>query len=276
MKSFFLFLIAIFFNFNSINPLLAQQSYPGLEDVTWETGQVIGISEMKSDPSTFIFEAGTGSRYGHVGIIAIEDTKVFVYESTPPVAQRTLLSTFLSKTNKNSDGILEATIIAPIVPLRSQESLKLIRAMKKAVKKEVPYNFSVIINDESMNCSEFVYKMFQNIKITIGEIETFSQMNINGFQGQLINFFGANNNISPQSKIITPVSVINSPTFKVVKANLPVNKLISEFEIFNSWKNQNGFDELAQMMGLPVDEILLMEEIAMQESYRTYPQNWRQ
>lgn len=65
---------------------------------------------MKSDPSTFIFEAGTASRYGHVGVIAVIDSEVYVYEATPPIAQKTKLSYFLGLTNKNLNGILEATV----------------------------------------------------------------------------------------------------------------------------------------------------------------------
>ena len=39
------------------------------QDLPLKTGQIIGISEMIKDPSTFFFEAFTGSRYGHIGVI---------------------------------------------------------------------------------------------------------------------------------------------------------------------------------------------------------------
>ena len=275
MKYFFklcILLLLVIFNTNSV---FAATSFPGLETITWKTGQVIGVSEMKSDPSTFLFEAGTGSRYGHVGLVVVEPDGVFVYEETPPNAQKSKIADFLARTATSTDGKLEATVIEPTLELNPADQEKLIATINEIIQKKTPYNFKIAMNADSMNCSEFVYHAFQSIGRNVGEIEPFSAMNIHAFQGMLMRFLGTGDGLNAQSKIVTPLSVIQSSSMRVVQANLPVDQILSEATILSAWTTEGGLDEFVQMIGLPTSIIEQLKTSASTQPYRPFPPSWR-
>ena len=88
----------------------------------YQTGQIIAISETNYDASTFFFEAFTGSRYGHIGIIVVEDGEVVVYEANPPFTQKNSIEDFL-KRSRDEKGDFQATVLK-VIPALSESELK--------------------------------------------------------------------------------------------------------------------------------------------------------
>ncbi len=84
------------------------------DNFSWRTGQIIGVSEVSFDASTFLFEIATGSRFGHVGIVYIDaNNEVLVLESSPkdrevPTSKNGVkiskLKDFLNKSKVVEDG----------------------------------------------------------------------------------------------------------------------------------------------------------------------------
>lgn len=258
--------------------LVHSEGKSGFEGMAWKTGQVLATSEMSFDPSTFFFETGTGSRYGHIGVIVAPETgatleNTFVYESTPPFAKKTPLLEYLERAAKTEAGAIEATLLEPIRALTAKESKTLVKAMNDVVKKGTPYNFSVVMSDGSLNCSEFVRKAFTAIGREAGVIEKFSDMNLRAFDGKLLPLFGKN--AAPDAHVVTPVAIVQSPELRVVKANLPVGSLMSEAEIYAIWKKRGGLRALSDLMGIPMSTLAEIEPLASNKPYRTFPAGWR-
>ncbi len=247
--------------------------------VKWKSGQVIGVSEVNSDPTTIIFELGTGSRYGHVGVVYVEGpavqgdlNNVFVYEASPPNVQKTKLTDFLQRASTDSKSKPEFTLIELKKELTSDEVKKLNGFMEEAIKKKVPYNFSMEINPNTYNCSEFVMRSFESAGIKVGEIEKFSDQNINALQGQLMNIY--NGAKDPNMKVITPVSVMNSNGFQAVAADLPLGKIISEKEVADAWTHAGAMGGVIDALGLPSSMQEQIAQLASSEPYRAFPSSW--
>lgn len=247
---------------------------------TFQTGQIIAISEMNSDPSTVFFEAGTGSRFGHIGIMAKQGRKIFVYEANPPQVQRTPLEDFIARSLVNKNKMV--TVVELVQPLTKEEGAKLIEHMHREVANETPYNFSMVVNPDSVNCSEFVMKAFKAIgRNGVGEIETVSEMNLNSMGGALAALWERSGPLpKPTQKVISPVSIVNSKQVRVLASNLPVDKLLSDFEILSAWIDGGGIESLANLLEIDGDELMAQAKMALEMAskvpYRAYPKKWRE
>ncbi len=250
--------------------------------VEWKSGQIVAISEMLSDPSTFIFEIHTGSRYGHIGIIYVEaDQKVSVYESAPPEGVRKVsLANYLANATQ-SKGQPEFTLLEPIAPLSPDEIVNLHAAMEGLL--GIPYNQFAKMTKGLLNCSEFVQKSFEQMgRNHIGEIQSLTDMNTAGkVATQLLQISEmAGENYEPTDKFISPVSIVNSKNVKMLVADLPVGKLISEDEVVKTWKARGGVRAFESMivdyagLKLPSGWRAALNS-PTKTIYRDYPPNWR-
>lgn len=245
--------------------------------IEFRTGQVIAISEMNADPTTLFFEAGTGSRFGHVGIVVVEDGKPYIYESNPPAVQRTGLAKFLKRSLVGQ--LHMSTLLEPVVPLTAAEQTALIKTVRASVAAGTPYNFSMVLNDGSVNCSEFVYKTFLAIgRKGFGEVETMAEMNLNSMSGFLMQLWLRTGDAPrPQDKVLTPVSIVNSKNLSVIASNLPVNQFISDQEILKAWLAGGGIKTLGALLDNDEFETTceaLLGTVAT-KPYRAYPAGWR-
>ncbi len=243
----------------------------------FKTGQVIAISEMSFDPTTLFFEAGTGSRFGHIGIVVVEGGKTYVYESNPPAVQRTSLAAFLKRSLVLKRHM--ATVLEPVVPLTLAEQTALTNSVRASVAAGIPYNFSMVLNEGAVNCSEFVYKTFLGIgRDGFGQVETMAEMNLNSMSGYLLQLWSMSGEPpDAEDKVLTPVSIVNSKKLTVIASNLPVNQLISDQEILRAWIDGGGIANLGAL--LDVDGFERTCEVLLgsvsTKPYRAYPKSWR-
>ncbi len=259
------------------------------QDLPLKTGQIIGISEMIKDPSTFFFESFTGSRYGHIGVIGDkENGRWQVYHSNPPAVQKSDISDFLER-SRDASGKFNYTIVEPASPLSNGEEKVLIDQMRRML--GTPYNYEQYLNSHSVNCSEFVYKAFQNIgREKIGEIEKIiDDTNFKSFDGALYGLYANPAVTLPKDAYgITPVSIINSPKVRVVRARLPVERLLSDREIYESWEKGGGLKAFERALGpiaalhkINIDDFMKKLDTASHrpralQPFRPYPLSWRQ
>ncbi len=259
------------------------------QDLPLKTGQIIGISEMIKDPSTFFFEAFTGSRYGHIGVVGEkENGRWQVYHSNPPAVQKSDISDFLDRSRDDS-GKLNFTLVEPAAPLSTGEEKALLDQMRRML--GTPYNYEQHLNKHSVNCSEFVYKAFQNIgRKRIGEIEKIiNDTNFKSFDGELYGLYGNTAIAIPKNAYgITPVSIINSPNVRVVHAQLPIERLLGDREIYKSWEKGGGLEAferamrpIAPLHKINIDVFMKKLDKASHrpealKPFRTYPLTWRQ
>lgn len=270
MRFFIACLVPLFF---SISTAWATPSFEH-EKFNYETGQIIAVSETNYDASTFFFEAFTGSRYGHIGIVVVENGQVMVYESNPPHAQKTEIAAFLSR-SRDEKGNFQATVLKLVKPLTATESASLVKAAKEIVAKKVPYNFEQTMNDKSLNCSEFVFKVFNSIKRTdVGEIQTIADLNRNSFGGQLLQYWEmlTDEPIDEEAKYVSPASIVFAKSTEAVAANLPHDRIISDKEVFAGWSTKSALITLdEQLFGTGDIEALKaqFEMIASDQPYKT-------
>lgn len=221
-------------------------------DVEWKTGQVLLISEPAYDPSTLIFELATGSRYGHVGVVSVEEDGVFVYHSDPPQANKIQLEEFLART-QDINGDYNYTLAESAKSLSKSEQVELVSEMNRLVTLPTQYNFSQVKSDEgAMNCSEFVHYSFKSIGRSFGKYTTYSDLNFNGFDGMLLQFAqDMGIQFDEKSLFLSPMSLLLYGDLKVVESTVPY-QVISEKEILTAWNESIPlalvFDD---MLGFP-------------------------
>ncbi len=244
------------------------QSYKEIKKLNLQTGDIIGISETLADPSTIFFESGTGSRYGHVGIIVKEKLKesdheesLLVYHANVPIVQKTSLKSFIGRSAKsNPKGLF--TIVRLKVPLSDDEKIKLVSEMTVSMFKPTLYNSSQVLNDETVNCSEFVYKSFQKIGRNVGSIQKMKDLNLAAFNLKLINAYSYGEPTDCEAEVVTPLSVIRSETTELVYSSTPNENIknYSDFELLSIWTKEGSLDLLKQLTELPVEELGIPSE----------------
>ncbi len=245
------YFIAIFIFF--LFPKIQAQVPSELTNFPWKTGDIIGGSELFYDWTTFFFEAATGSRYGHVGLVSVEANGIFVYEENDPHAQKTRLDVFLGRFGKDATTKKTlVTIVRPRKALSSSEIAKLLATARWAVDKKIPYNYSQMMNDQSLNCSEFVSALYKAIGRQVGLIEKMGSLNINAFAGIILKAWEIDNdvNVDLNNPALSPMSVMRSPQLYPVYANLPLTYL-SDFQIYSMWKAEGFIEELSKATKVP-------------------------
>lgn len=247
-KGAYFFIIAIICFFQSVFAKIPDE----FRNFPWRTGDVIGVSELFYDWSTFFFEAATGSRFGHVGIVSVETSGIFVYEENDPYAQKTALDTFLERAGKDPiTKMTLATIIRPKRALSNIEIKKLLWTANWATEKKIPYNHSQMMNKESLNCSEFVRMAFKNAGREVGQVERLGDLNINAFSGLLLKAWEYDaGKINPNNLVVSPMSVMSSPEFYPIYTHLPMYYL-ADRQIYMMWKSEGFIEELSKQTSIP-------------------------
>ena len=215
----------------------------GLADHQWKTGQVVAISELIHDSSTFFFEAATGSRFGHIGVIVVNDGKASIYHSDPLLkgAGVDAIENFIAR-SEDLSGKFNYTILE--AQLDEAAAKQIAKRAALIVKKKVPYNFDQVYLDDGskLNCSEFVYRVLDG---RVGEIQTVGEaINVGALNGGLVKLgemTGGGPTPKPSDRIVTPLSIVKSPALKVIKSTLPFAKPLSDSEIFAAWDEAGGF-----------------------------------
>ena len=137
---------------------------------TPQTGDIIAHTSQSSQSK--MIQVGTMSKYSHVGVIFVNRDQVYVFEATG----RTKYSTLENFIKRGEDG--KFTI------LRYDEQGGLTDKQKNALRRTTPkykgsrYDLAFKWSDDKMYCSELVWKMYEDIGITLSKTRTMRSYNI--------------------------------------------------------------------------------------------------
>ena len=223
-----------------------------LRNFKFETGQVIGISEMLHDPLTLFFEVATGSRIGHIGTVLVTPRGIEIVQSDFRRNGVTLESVeeFLERA-MDIHGNAHYVIASPRVPLTEDQKASLLQSARRFLGAGIQYNVSQTVDNtgKTMNCSEFEYFLFQDAGLKpIGSLQTVgTDMNLQGFNGALLAYYRRlrGSEPDPRASAISPISVIKSPELMVAAATLNIWRTVSDLEIRNAWEDGGGLLALA-------------------------------
>ncbi|MFA6092407.1 MAG: YiiX/YebB-like N1pC/P60 family cysteine hydrolase [Elusimicrobiota bacterium] len=247
-------------------------------DLPYRTGQVIALSERGGAPGTMFFEGFTGSPYGHVGVLACEGPEVYVYHAVSPAVQKVSLKDFLLQASGGDPDSARFTLAELARPLSSREEKALVAEMESSVG-NIPYNYSMVMNDCSANCSEFVHKEFAAIgREGVGEPEPLANMNKDAFGGLLAEAWerATGQPLAAQGLGLSPAAVINSPALRIVHEGLVTGRLLSDLELFRLWKHGDALERFAQFFHLSAQRLSKAARSRRGRSpYREYPSGWR-
>jgi hypothetical protein len=209
-----------------------------------------------------------------VGVVSVEEGGVFVYHAAPPAVQKARLDDFLLR-GRDARGEAPYTLVEPARPLSPRERAALVESME-AMRGKVPYNRSMVANDCSVNCSEFARKAFQSIgREDVGVPEPLSGMNAESFSGLLAEAWrrATGTDLPPGDSLgVSPASVVNSPGMRVVRAGLPVERLLDDRELYEAWRLAGALEAFSKIFHIPARRL---RRAARKGPYREYPSNWR-
>jgi hypothetical protein len=244
-----LFYFLIFLNLSSAQaPQLA-----------WKTGQVIAISQREAEPATMIFEFVTGSRYGHVGLVVVEEGIPWVFEATHPEVKKTSLEDFFQTVAINQNGEKEFTILEPMRTLSTNEELTIKSFAKQHVNLRTKYNYSGVKNAGKLNCSEFIHEAYKTIgQSQVGAYQPARELNLNSLNGLIKKLWGKRT-IPRESQILSPFSIVKSPSLRVVQSTLSFERVLSDRELYLQWVNSVSFQKFKERFMLTDLDLLAME-----------------
>lgn len=164
------------------------------------------IFHESSSRQSEMVRALTESRWTHVGVIFLEKGTPFVLEATSPV-KKTPLKTFIAR---GRNGMY-------VVKRLRNASAKLppdaVTAMRKLGNTWLgrPYDLRFRWDDQSLYCSELVYKLFERgAGIRLGELERAADMNLDDERvQQALRKRFANAKFDPAETVVTPDSIFN-------------------------------------------------------------------
>ena len=227
------------------------QDYPA--EIIWKTGQILAVSQREAEPSTVIFEFVTGSRYGHVGLVIIEDGTPMVYEATHPHVKKVTLKDFFSKVSTNTSNQKEFTLLEPAMDLEPQEEFMLREYAQKQLDQKTPYNYNGARTPGRLNCSEFVHESFKAAGLPqLGYAQEARELNFEALGGRLKNLLGKKG-IDPDALIISPYSVVNSPWMNRSYSTLPYQKVLSDKELYEGWKASQSYKNFLDRFSITED-----------------------
>ncbi len=158
----------------------------------------------------------TGSRWTHVGVVFKEKGQAFVFEAVSPV-KRTPFERFVArgrdgryvvKRLRDADHRLTPEVVAKVRQLGASWLGR-------------PYDLRFRWDDQSLYCSELVYKLFERgAGIRIGVLERAHDMNLDDerVQRALRKRF-AGSKFDPDETVVTPDSIFNDD--QLVEVDLP-------------------------------------------------------
>ncbi len=226
-----------------------------LKDFKWKTGQIISGSQ----PDTFLFEAITASRHGHIGVVAVENGKTYVYESTRPIeggkngVQKTEIATFLARMNQNLDGNPLVAVVSPKRGFSAKEEQTLLDVLRESDKQGIRYDdmhdgTKTYREDKprELDCSSYVQHVFHKLTARTDKnpqwfpavATQIKTLNHDAFGNKLQAF----SILKPtkerlEMSTITPSSITESSEMNVHFSNIPLGYKLSDQEILEAWKD---------------------------------------
>ncbi len=228
-------------------------------DFPWSTGQILAVSQREAEPATMIFEFITGSRYGHVGLIIVEDNKPWVYEATHPHVKKTSLEDFFKTVSKNNFGSYEYTLLESSKNLTNIEKNKLQDFAQNQLNLKTKYNYSGVTTPGKLNCSEFVHQAFESAGITnVGSYQPMKDLNLDSLSGLIKKIWG-NKILNPNSLILSPFSIVTNPNLSIKFSTLPARQILSDKALYEGWINTHSFVKFKERFMLEDDVFTTIE-----------------
>lgn len=181
----------------------------GQSTYTPQNGDVI-FHTSKSNQSKMISEV-TGSKLTHVGMVFINEGKTYVYEAVQPVKLTPI------------DQWVKRGVDSKYVVLRSKKTLsgdELLKMKEYGLKQlGKGYDLKFQWSDSKMYCSELVFKVFEQVGISLSEKHTFKDYKLDSESAQkaIKQRYGSSINID--EVVVTPVDLRKSNKLKVVFDN---------------------------------------------------------
>ncbi len=163
------FLICLLINVLSVFVVKAQYS-PDELNIDLQTGDLLFCSPTSGELSKAIdqvTQTGKETHFDHIGIVDIHNDTVYVLHAAPSkgVCRETLAHFFYSYKEK---------VIISTYRLNDKYAKAIPAAIKKAYTLlGQPYNYSYILKDKGMYCSEYIYEIFAADSIFILNPMTF-------------------------------------------------------------------------------------------------------
>jgi hypothetical protein len=218
---------------------------------TYHDGDIVGISELNVDPTTVFFEVATGTRYGHIGVIFNLNGQWSVYEETPPSARVTPIADFLARAKGPTAKVADYAVIRSNKMLTAAQTSAIRAAAQDIVNRAVPYNFTQAMNPDSLDCSEFVYKVFAAGGISVGKIQQAGDLNIHAFHNFFWKEMNAAGPVPLHVSVVTPASIMATPRWSKVDGPLSPTAVYSDQELYDQWDKEG----LIPMIEAPYDDL---------------------
>lgn len=175
----------------------------------FRNGDII-LHTSKSNQSKMIQEI-TGSKYSHVGIIYIKDGKTYVMEAVQPI-KLTPIDEFI-KRGVNS----KYTVLRYTEKLSDNQMNRMYNYASKQLGKR--YDLKFQWSDESMYCSELIFKIYDNAGIVLCDINKFKDYDLSSSNTQKMIKSRYNTDINLNERVVTPVDLYNSYSTRVIFDN---------------------------------------------------------
>lgn len=179
------------------------------ETYKYKNGDII-LQTSKSSQSKMIQEV-TNSKYSHVGIVYIKDGKPYVFEAVQPV-KITPLNEFI---NRGVDS--KYTVVRYNREFNEDQMNRMYNYATSQIGKN--YDLKFEWSDNSMYCSELVFKIYYNAGITLCNINKFSDYDLNSNEVQNAINERYDNKINLNEDVVTPVDLYESLSVHTVFDN---------------------------------------------------------
>lgn len=175
----------------------------------FKSGDII-FHTSKSSQSKMIQDV-TDSKYSHVGIIYVNEGKTYVMEAVQPV-KVTPIETFISR------GVdSKYTVVRYKGNLSDSELNKMYKYGRSQLGKN--YDIKFQWSDNTMYCSELVYKIYESVGVELCDKNTFSDYNLNSSDVQSAIKRRYNTTLNMDETVVTPVDLFKSDKVKVIYNN---------------------------------------------------------
>ena len=179
------------------------------ETYKYKNGDII-LQTSKSSQSKMIQEV-TNSKYSHVGIVYVKDGKPYVFEAVQPV-KISPLNEFI---NRGVDS--KYTVVRYNREFNEDQMNRMYNYATSQIGKN--YDLKFEWSDNSMYCSELVFKIYYNAGITLCNINKFSDYDLNSNEVQNAINERYDNKINLNEDVVTPVDLYESLSVHTVFDN---------------------------------------------------------
>lgn len=166
-----------------------------------QTGDVV-FHESTSQQAAFL-KLATGSRYTHMGVVVVEDGQTWVYEAVQPV-KRTPYDVWVDR------GVDDHVVaMRPKKALTDQQQATLTAYVTSQLGKD--YDALFAWTDDTMYCSELVYKAYAQAGIELVPLRTFGDYDLSSPQVQHAIATRWGPAFDPDAEVVGPADILDSP-----------------------------------------------------------------